>query len=45
LETAELARQFRIAALVAKMNVRGLSHDESLASPEPGGNCANWFGR
>lgn len=27
---------------VIKANTDGLTHDESLRSPEPGGNCLNW---
>jgi len=42
LHAAEIARQFSIAAFVAQQNARGLSHEESLAAPDPGGNCANW---
>ena len=25
------------------MNLKGISHEESLITPEPGGNCINWI--
>ena len=27
---------------VLKRNVEGLTHEDSLRQPQPGGNCANW---
>jgi DinB family protein len=27
---------------VVRRNVEGISHEESLLQPEPGGNCLNW---
>ena len=32
---------FNLGAL--KMNLEGLTHEESLIHPEPGGNCLNWI--
>ncbi len=37
-----LLRQYGVAAGSVQFNTRGLSQEESLHSPEPGGNCANW---
>jgi hypothetical protein len=35
--------QFGLTSRVLERNVADLSHEESLASPRPGGNCANWI--
>lgn len=32
---------FNLGAL--KMNLEGLTHEESLVQPQPGGNCLNWI--
>lgn len=37
-----LAMQMEAARSVLRANVEGLGHDDSLVSPEPGGNCLNW---
>ncbi len=37
-----LTMLFNINYRVLEMNTGGLSHDESLQQPEPGGNCLNW---
>jgi DinB family protein len=37
-----IAYQFGLTAGVLERNIGDLSHDESLISPEPGGNCLNW---
>ncbi|MFQ5524828.1 MAG: DinB family protein [Thermoanaerobaculia bacterium] len=37
-----LASQLEAANLVLHANVDGLSHEDSLRSPEPGGNSLNW---
>ena len=37
-----LLRQYGVAAGSVQFNTRGLSQEESLRSPEAGGNCANW---
>jgi hypothetical protein len=28
---------------VVRTNVQGITHEESLVQPEPGGNCLNWI--
>ena len=33
---------FGLCARVLEANTEGLTHADSLVSPEPGGNCANW---
>ncbi len=37
-----LAKQFGMMYATATANLDGITHEESLISPEPGGNCANW---
>ena len=37
-----LKHMFGLNHYVIGVNARDLSHQESLACPEPGGNCANW---
>jgi hypothetical protein len=37
-----LAHQFGLCSYVLERNITGVSHEESLISPEPGGNCLNW---
>ena len=37
-----LRHQARMARQVVKLNVEGLSHEDSLIQPSPGGNCLNW---
>ena len=37
-----LRHQARMAHQVVKLNVEGLSHEDSLIQPRPGGNCLNW---
>jgi uncharacterized damage-inducible protein DinB len=32
----------RAAQRVARKNAEGISHNESLGQPQPGGNCLNW---
>jgi len=34
--------QARLIHGVVRMNTDGLTHEESLIQPEPGGNCLNW---
>ncbi len=38
-----LAQQFGLVYQTAAMNLKGLTHEQSLAQPSPGGNCANWI--
>ena len=37
-----LKAQFGMCGYVTGKNIEGVDHAESLASPRPGGNCANW---
>ena len=37
-----LRHQARMAYQVVKLNVEGLSHEDSLIQPDPAGNCLNW---
>jgi uncharacterized damage-inducible protein DinB len=37
-----LARQTEFVHQVLGVNTSGVSHEESLAQPSPGGNCLNW---
>jgi hypothetical protein len=41
-EIEMLRHQARMAHQVVKLNVEGLSHEDSLIQPRPGGNCLNW---
>jgi uncharacterized damage-inducible protein DinB len=35
-------RQARGVNRTVKINLAGITHEESLIQPEPGGNCVNW---
>jgi uncharacterized damage-inducible protein DinB len=35
-------QQARMAHLMVRLSVEGVTHEESLIQPEPGGNCLNW---
>ena len=37
-----VARQFELSAMAITMNTDGMTHEESLATPRPAGNNANW---
>jgi hypothetical protein len=37
-----IAYQFGLCSYVLEKNVAGVSHEESLISPQYGGNCLNW---
>ncbi|MEN8376004.1 MAG: DinB family protein [Gemmatimonadota bacterium] len=39
----ELRRQFEFLYYTVDVNTEGLSQEDSLRQPEPGGNCANWI--
>jgi hypothetical protein len=41
-EIEMLRHQARISHQVIRLNVDGLSHEDSLIQPRPGGNCLNW---
>jgi uncharacterized damage-inducible protein DinB len=38
-----LAQQFGLVYTVADANLAGMTQEQSLAQPSPGGNCANWI--
>ena len=38
-----LKTQYHLFYLTMKMNLDGMSADDALRQPEPGGNCANWI--
>jgi hypothetical protein len=42
-DLAALRHQARIAQTVVRRNVEGLTHEDSLRQPAPGGNCLNWI--
>ncbi|HEY3012701.1 MAG TPA: DinB family protein [Gemmatimonadales bacterium] len=37
-----IAYQFGLCSHIMDRNLGGVSHEESLVSPQPGGNCLNW---
>ena len=37
-----IAYQFGLTSYVLEKNVAGVSHQESLINPDPGGSCLNW---
>jgi hypothetical protein len=41
-EVAVLRQQQRFTQRVVRLNVDGLTHEESLVHPAAGGNCMNW---
>ena len=38
-----LEKQFGFVYMVTAANLESLTHEQSLAQPSPGGNCANWI--
>lgn len=38
-----LSQHFGLMYQTAGANLNGLTHEQSLAQPAPGGNCANWI--
>ena len=42
-EVQSFRHQAQIANTVVKRNLEGLTHEESLVQPQPGGNCLNWI--
>jgi uncharacterized damage-inducible protein DinB len=38
-----MAKQFDLVYKVAEANLEGMTPEQSLAQPSPGGNCANWI--
>ena len=41
-EVEVLRHQARAVHKVVQLNVDGVTHEESLVQPDPGGNCLNW---
>ena len=41
-ETAVLRQQAQATRRVVQLNVDGITQEESLIQPFPGGNCLNW---
>ncbi|MGA8213684.1 MAG: DinB family protein [Candidatus Sulfotelmatobacter sp.] len=41
-EIEVLQHQARVTQRVMRLNVEGISHEESLIQPQPAGNCLNW---
>ncbi len=37
-----IAHQFGLCSYVLEKNLAGVSHEESLINPQPGGSCLNW---
>ncbi len=37
------AQHFRLMYQTAAANLEGMTHEQSLLQPSPGGNCANWI--
>lgn len=42
-ELQSFRHQARLVHRVVRLNVDGLTHEESLRQPQPGGNCLNWI--
>ena len=42
-EVQSFRRQAWMAQRVVRLNVEGVTHEESLIQPNPGGNCLNWI--
>ena len=41
-EVEVFRNQARMCQMVLRLNADGVSHEESLIQPSPGGNCLNW---
>ncbi len=39
---SDLVKMYEFTYMALKRNLDGISHDESLVSPQPSGNCINW---
>jgi hypothetical protein len=42
-ELQSFRHQAQLAHHVVRLNADGLTHEESLVQPRPGGNCLNWI--
>ena len=40
--TEAVTGQLELSKLLLDLNVEGVTHEESLIGPRPGGNCLNW---
>ena len=38
----ELSKMYGINLYATNLNLAGITHQESLVAPQPGGNCLNW---
>ena len=43
MDTAALLTVYRFTYLTLERNLEGLTDDEALVTPAPGGNCVNWL--
>ena len=43
MHTKTIAYQFGLCSYVLERNIEGVSHDESLVTPQRGGNSLNWI--
>jgi Protein of unknown function (DUF664) len=41
-EIGGMRQQARLTRDVVRMNLEGISHEQSLIQPKPAGNCSNW---
>jgi hypothetical protein len=44
MNTKAITMLFEFTHGVFRRNVEGVTHEESLRAPQPGGNCMNWVG-
>ena len=42
MHTKTIVYQLGLTSYVLEKNVAGVSHEESLVNPSPGGSCLNW---
>ena len=42
MHTKTIAYQFGLCSYILERNIEGVSHRESLITPQPGGSCLNW---
>jgi DinB superfamily len=43
MHTKTIAYQFGLCSYVLEKNLGGVTHEESLINPQPGGSCLNWI--
>ena len=43
MQNLSLAAGFDASQYAVRVNLDGLTHEQSLVRPEPGGNCVNWI--